>query len=427
MIRILSLGTSQVNHVVQLYQAVKSINPNIEYDIDGIFRFSDSISYDENNIFSHQYNFQRDVTSNKIKRFWVLFKNSIVLFRMFVLKDLLFLMAVHPSFIMDYIYGTLIGREVVRKKILPLKHDIYHFHFCTYYSLRFIDFLPATAKIICSFWGSDLLRNSSEFEFHFVTRYLYKATIISTGQYEVQQIILAKYGRDLFSKLREANFIGNLQLHQLINQFRNEEKRKQDFKRKYGIPENNYVIMIGHNASPSNNHELILQEIESFFSQNKAISNVTCVIPLTYGGPQEYIESLKQRCEHSLLSITIIDKFLDWEEMTLLRLVTDILLFMPESDLLSGTIRELLHAGNILVAGGWLPYSKYDEIGFFFYKARNFKHIEMILYLIFYTKGIEQVKVECNKNPHLVETNLYPENLAKDWVNVYYQLHGTAK
>ena len=79
-------------------------------------------------------------------------------------------------------------------------YDLYHFHFCVSKSFRYLDVVPADAKVICSYWGSDLLRSSGLFEYAHQMRALARADVITVQSVEMREILLSKFGRDLFSQ-----------------------------------------------------------------------------------------------------------------------------------------------------------------------------------------------------------------------------------
>ena len=79
---------------------------------------------------------------------------------------------------------------------------------------------------------------------------------------------------------------------------------------------------------------------------------IVIVVHASYAGNADYFLKLKKLdIQLSQLSVTLIEKYLGFQEIAQLRLITDILIQMPESDALSAAMTEVLYSGNSCVVG----------------------------------------------------------------------------
>ena len=63
------------------------------------------------------------------------------------------------------------------------------------------------------------------------------------------------------------------------------------------------------------------------------------------------------------LEFRIVQRYLDRQELAAFRIASDILIHLPVSDALSGTVLETVYAGNAVITGSWLPYSPFRKAG----------------------------------------------------------------
>ena len=67
-----------------------------------------------------------------------------------------------------------------------------------------------------------------------------------------------------------------------------------------------------------------------------------------------------------MLSYSLFDKFLSLDELVKLRINSNVMIMMNNSDALSGSVSEALYAENLLISAIWLPYSPYRLEKIFF-------------------------------------------------------------
>jgi hypothetical protein len=275
--------------------------------------------------------------------------------------------------------------------------DVLHFHFCTRSNLEYLHFVKKEVKVICSFWGSDLWRVSNIRDNFYVSKALNNADVITVQTPEMALALKAKYGN-----------------------FRNNVQALEEFKLKYQLVEGKLIIQLGHNAFQENNH---LKMIEALRSLPKSYKNkMIFILHLSYGRKVQYLADIKNAViESPDLEFRILDEFMNPIEISKLRLVTDIMIHAPISDALSGTMTEVLYAGNTVIAGGWLPFGilRRNEIQF-----EEFEEFENLVPKLIQT--IEKIELNFDKkigNKKHIESFLFPNRTSADWIELLKNLN----
>jgi hypothetical protein len=239
--------------------------------------------------------------------------------------------------------------------------SIAHFHFMQYSYVRNVFLLPKEKKIICSFWGSDLLRTSDHFNHFIIQKVLNRAAIITCQTPEMKEIILAKYGRALEDKIRLNLFPLDRFTYENIDLYRNDELEIQEFKSKFGFHPTKKNILIGHNGNQSNQQIAVIQELSKLNNSK----DYHLIVNLNYGCPPKELEAFKVILEKHLIASNttyyINQHFYNKKELALSRLATDIFIHVPISDALSGSVLEMLYANTQVITGSWLNYKTFKN------------------------------------------------------------------
>jgi hypothetical protein len=414
--QVLSLGSGQGNHIVQLASAITGVDDSIRIDIDHFTSLSDEVSHAQDQVFAHQYSFG---IKGRVPRILGFLSHMYILLNKEIRRDILYVVAAKPGrykLLFRFLRDTVLDYMIVKKQILPLKHDFYIFNSCTAETLRYLRFLPSSAKTICYFYGSDLFRNSDLVDYYFVHKLLRKTTLIGAGTPEMQDAVLAKFGRDLKPKLRATYSSIHKELYDLIDRFRDDDSAKAAFCSKYGISPGKLVIVIGHNASPFNHHIEILNAV-SRLPQNLK-DTIECIIPLTYdaGGDEAYKQRVKKNAKITGLNLVFLEKFMDWDDLALFRLTTDILVMMPESEGLSGAMREGMFAGNVFITADWLTYQVLRKIGLYYLSVPDFSQLTGLLERLVSGNLGEHQRLSA-PNRDLIVSSLFPDAVGRRWVS----------
>ena len=406
--KILVLGIGQSNFLNQLYENLVIANSSFVIDIDG-YR---DISKGKN--VSFQYNNYFDFKNVRIRKIALLRSAFQLLLRDIFWKIVFFEMTQGLTFkkfidlIKDYSRIKYVAENLINSK----SYQVFHFHFCTPENLKYLYFLSKNAKSICSFWGSDLLRMTGVANVFYVELALQKASVITVQTRELAEILFCKYGRCFTKKTQCLPFTISTKIYDSIDQYKSEYKIVEGFKVKYNIPIDKKVIAISHNAFKENNHIEVLEELRKLPDFIK--KEIIIVLPLSYGGNDKYIEELKSITIEDIKIVLILD-YLDSEETALLRLSTDIMIQMPISDALSGTMTEVLYAGNKVIAGSWLPYGLLRRNGIVFFEINSFSDLVPAIIGVLSS-------TQTNNNDLIIKSLLFPNTTTPLWNNLFKNL-----
>ena len=295
------------------------------------------------------------------------------------------------------------------------RDSVLHLHFCSIINMVLLYFLAQNHQVICSFWGSDLLRSCGVSNNFWIRKGLEKADKIHVATLDMKEIVLSKFGRDLKQKTFTALFIPDIRLVDLIDDFKDDMTRQASFKQKFGLTDFESIIAIGHNGHAANQHLAILSSLEGHAEK---FNNCCFVLPLSYGLTQPYLESLKAYVTDSELHIKLLDSYIDWEDLALLKVCTDLMIMMPESDSMSSSYTEAMFAGAACIAGSWLPYGNLRRIGCVFWEADTYRSLpSLVCELLGDRSGVQ---ASTRKNNKLLREFYYDEEkLVQDWLEIF--------
>jgi hypothetical protein len=145
------------------------------------------------------------------------------------------------------------------------------------------------------------------------------------------------------------------------------------------------------------------------------------VLPLTYGRDINYLKQL----ENCLLELTNIDvykieSYMSWDDIALLKIISDITIQVPFNDALSSAILEVLYAKNIVLAGDWLPYRVYERNNINYEKADSINSLNINLKPIL--ENIELYKERNKMNPEYIKKVFLSESIIQNWIDIYNEL-----
>jgi len=247
---------------------------------------------------------------------------------------------------------------------------------------------------------------------------LERADIITVQSSEMREIVLSKFGRPLKNKIVIIKFSLDRRVFDEIS-FMDKSKQLL-FQQKNKIPHDKTKIVIGHNSSRYNNHVDILDSLDLSIFKN----DVHFLFPYAYGLADEDKEKYKKEIEASLnrqhYKYTFLEEYFDYENLALLRLSSDLMIHLPESDALSGTVTELMYAGNLLVTWKWLPYRPFEEAGLYFKSIDSYDQLTDLIRKIVHNIDLEKEKCKSNKTG--IELNFFPKVTGRQWAELYSRL-----
>ncbi len=417
-IRILSLGRNQGCFIGPLYGEMKRLCPQLEFDVCDYFTFSDALDYNEKNTFS------RFLSSPCVRRLRFGMISTLVrtlfsghIFRNVTraaicsgLSPLAILKAAAKSFRINCFAREVFGQQT---------YDICHFHYCTADSLQYIDVVPRSTKVICSFWGSDLLRHSGLEAYWSVSNALERADAITIQSIELREILLSKFGRHLRPKIHLCRFAVDASAYQqIVTLSRQGTLDMLQARQQMSLPADRVVVAVGHNGNPQNKHLEILAGLAGLPDDCKC--RIVLLFPMTYGYQPSYAEAVEAACRRLGFEYRIFKEYLSREDLAKLRIVTDILIHMPESDALSGTALETIYAGKCLVAGGWLPYGPFRRLGLSFVEVEGYEQLTHVIPPLLDNHPLSDVGLHAIQER--IAGSFLPDATTPAWIDVYLSL-----
>jgi len=294
--------------------------------------------------------------------------------------------------------------------------DTFHFHFMQYSYLRELFLVPKNKKIVCSFWGSDLLRTNDILNFYFVKKALNKATTITCQSAELKEIVLSKFGRNLTDKIQIVTFPVYDQVYNLMDLNYNNQETINRFKTNFNYSLDKINILVGHSGSMANNHLKIINSLENFKNKDKVHLIINLNYAITASEKETYKKELHSALNKLDCSYVILEKFFVGEELAISRLASDIFIHTPISDALSGTMLELLYASNIVITGSWLPYKTYRKASLDYYEINDF--LELAKKLDSTIENFESEKNAVSKNKFSIREHFIANNDIKKWSEI---------
>jgi hypothetical protein len=420
--RVLTLGDNQTFFVANLCGEIKHRCPQVEFYICDYIKQRENVGYDEQITFKEQFKSPPVFEPNlKTVRAIVGAFLSLHLYRRMARTMACFGLASRS--VIDAAarsLGKAVQLERFRNEILRRQHhDIWHFHFCTPSSLRYIDIVPPKTKVVCSFWGSDLLRSSGVENYVPVFAALNRAHAITVQSMELREFILCKFGRHLLPKIHLCRFPADAGAYQQIAALcRQGAGGRTNAKKQLSLPGDRTIIGIGHNGGPGDKHLEILAGLERLPNDSKR--RVFLVFPMTYGLTASYGKTVDDACQKSGFEYLIIKEYLSREALAALRVAVDITIYMPESDAMSAAALETIYAGNVLVAGAWLPYGFYRRLGLPFVEAENYGQLAQVIPSLLDRTRILEAELDNMQNK--IQSNFCADGTTPAWIDMYRSL-----
>jgi glycosyltransferase involved in cell wall biosynthesis len=291
------------------------------------------------------------------------------------------------------------------------KYDICNIHFLDIRYFFFKKFLKRIAhKLIVSTYGTDFYKYR---KYSFLQKPFYRAASRITFSNEATRTQFNKFYQDQYSgKTAICTFgLSKISTIQKIK----EEEAITDIKKLFNIPDGKTAITVGYHANPITQQLKILACIQDLPSEIR--EQIHILFPLTYGGTSAYMDEIENYTKSIGVSYTMIKGFRSDDEISRLRLASDVMINLPKSDQLSATMMEYLLAGNYVITGQWLPYQAIDDLGVRYKRIQSFEELTPLLCQILTKPDISEE--ELLKNARLIWNFISWDIAIQQWLNVY--------
>ncbi|WP_335904145.1 hypothetical protein [Shewanella algae] len=281
-------------------------------------------------------------------------------------------------------------------------YDSIHIHYLDLLHSGTISIYKKLAsKIVAITWGSDLFKCK---DWSKLTRILENSDVINVSTSEMKNTILKRLPTTA-CKMKQNRFgLKGLDYINLIRSNRSNNFTSWSKHKSIKKP----ILVIGTNASENQNHLKIIESLKEFYE------HYHFVIPMTYGGTQDYINKVKSAMSITNSDYEIIDTFLDDNTLAELRLCSKVLIQMQNTDALSGAMQEHIYAGSIVITAEWLNYTILDEIGIDLLKVESFKDLNHVLNTI----SCGNYEIDFNKNSKLIYEMSSFKSVINGWNNL---------
>ncbi len=304
------------------------------------------------------------------------------------------------------------------RKSFAKKHtrsaDILDLHFV---EPAYSKYIPGLGKkFICTLFGSDLFRTNDVAKNE--QRVLFD---------KCSGILLSKnmvpYFEEHFgdrSDKYQFNQYGSARIDSVYEGVRS--LNKSEIQKNWNIPEGKTVVTIGYNGKPEQQHLKVLEQLEALSDDEK--SQLYLMFPMTYGGDETYWSSVKEKVESLEIDHSILLNRLSDEEITELRIISDISINTQTTDALASSVKEAMVSGDILLVGDWLPYDIYKEMGVF-YQTTDFESLTTNFQKIL--KDVDKLQEQSVKNADIIRKFASWNVLIDQWISDYQRLYNESK
>ncbi|KAA9041474.1 glycosyltransferase [Ginsengibacter hankyongi] len=265
-------------------------------------------------------------------------------------------------------------------------------------------------------WGSDFYKRQ-ENEYKIFSTIDHCDLLVISTQEMVRDVLKVKQVDQ--SKIRNC-FFG---LAPLLPLFQLQNITGKESKKILGFNEDDFIIICGYNGSPNLQHHKIISMLSQIGSKLPAKTKV--ILPITYGGSNEYKMEIKKELKASGLEHVIYENFLSDEKIAHLRKATDLMIQIPITDAFSGSLQEHLFAQNIVIAGNWLPYHSLKDKGIYYETIDSVTELKEKLLFVFENLTDIKNKVIQSNTAEKFKSSLWSECI-KDWHSVIMEYKSNA-
>lgn len=215
-----------------------------------------------------------------------------------------------------------------------------------------------SARWVCSFWGSDLLRATSK-QFAQMRPYLRSCDCVTIHSSLQLEEVRKRFGEEIAEKTALVYF--GQTVYDDIDRVRAVTDQAV-CKAHFGIDPNRKVICVGYNASPAQNQPDVLRALREL--PPETLSNLTVILQMTYGAAEEsHWRAVREAMDELPCQCLMYTEFMDGTESAYLRLCADVFILAIQTDSFSASLQEYLYAGARVLKGNWLSYPQITALG----------------------------------------------------------------
>ncbi|MFW2578976.1 glycosyltransferase [Aliarcobacter butzleri] len=284
--------------------------------------------------------------------------------------------------------------------------DIINIHVSRWFYLIILPWL-IKQKLVITFYGSDFYRTSNFIKN--IQKLLYKKAHIITFTNPLTKNSFIEYYKDFKNKSYVCRF--GLKTLEFID--KNRDINKKELRKYLGYDLEKIIVTCGYNSTKEQQHEKIINNLIKL--QKEILEKVQFVFPMTYGDII-HKEKIKSILNQTNLDYIVLEEFLYREDNANIKLASDIMINILETDSFSGSMQEFLYANNIIITGAWLPYEVFDNAGIQYVKINDINELYLELKRII-DSDIQTFNISKNKN--IISKLSLWNNTIESWVDAY--------
>ncbi len=262
-------------------------------------------------------------------------------------------------------------------------------------------------KTVVTFWGSDIL-TINQADADRMKGLMDCSDYINIGTNHMQEKLQSFYGNQYDDKCVFIGFGSPA-----FESIKNVTMSAKECKEYFGLEGDLITVEIGYNGRREQQHIPVIESLSELDEETKG--RLQLVIHLGYGGDASYGAEIEEALKKSGIKYRVLTNSYDLDDIAILRRGTDIMLHAQLSDGLSGSIREAVYAGSVLVNPSWLEYTRFDEEGVEYIKYDGFEELPGII------RGIvrDEISVDREKNKKLLYEGYSWEFVRNKWMDVF--------
>ena len=188
---------------------------------------------------------------------------------------------------------------------------------------------------------------------------------------------------------------------------------KSVLREEYGVGKDDIVITIGYNATKEQHHLEIFNQMKEEGLDKRG--DLFIAVPLSYG-ITDYKKRVNREFEKSGLRGRCFNDYLSLEDVAELRIISDIMIQVQDTDTYSSSMLEYIYADNIVITGEWLPY---DELSDFILKVKTQEDVGKRIVDVVSNFQESKKRIPFNKAENYIAENSTWEGTRKKWLNLY--------
>lgn len=150
-------------------------------------------------------------------------------------------------------------------------------------------------------------------------------------------------------------------------------------KERFGL-NGKYVITCGYNSRLEQRHNAIIDAIAKI--KDNLPKNLILLFPFTYGKQpwMGYSRSLLERCSENGLTGMVINEFLSYRDLYMLRNATDMFVHVQTTDAASSCVMQYILCNKKIVHGSWIKYNDLERVQpRFFFPVERMEDLDRVI------------------------------------------------